>query len=107
MLTPPYDSMMAKKGFRRLVFVGDFLDYPQVGLATTDKKIQEKTNPSEAGSAHYGEIADPYPAEPGRTPLLHRQPLEDGKRIRGIELGHHAEGFHRSGNFVRFCAPEI
>ena len=32
---------MEKKGFRRLVFVGDVLDYPQGGLATTDKKIQE------------------------------------------------------------------
>ncbi len=41
MLTPPYDSMMEKKGFRRLVFVGDVLDYPQGGLATTDKKLQE------------------------------------------------------------------
>lgn len=45
MLTPPYDSMMEKKGFRRLVFVGDVLDYPQGGLATTDKKIQE--NPAQ------------------------------------------------------------
>jgi NitT/TauT family transport system substrate-binding protein len=45
MLTPPFDSMMEKKGFRRLVFVGDVLDYPQGGLATTDKKIQE--NPSQ------------------------------------------------------------
>ena len=41
MLTPPYDAMMEKKGFRRLVFVGEVLDYPQGGLATTDKKIQE------------------------------------------------------------------
>ena len=32
---------MEKKGIRRLVFVGDVLDYPQGGLATTDKKIQE------------------------------------------------------------------
>jgi ABC-type nitrate/sulfonate/bicarbonate transport system substrate-binding protein len=45
MLTPPYDSMMEKKGFRRLVFVGDVLDYPQGGLATTDKKLQE--NPAQ------------------------------------------------------------
>jgi ABC-type nitrate/sulfonate/bicarbonate transport system substrate-binding protein len=45
MLTPPFDSMMEKKGFSRLVFVGDVLDYPQGGLATTDKKIQE--NPSQ------------------------------------------------------------
>ena len=45
MLTPPFDSMMEKKGFRRLVFVGDVLDYPQGGLATTDKKIQE--NPAQ------------------------------------------------------------
>jgi ABC-type nitrate/sulfonate/bicarbonate transport system substrate-binding protein len=45
MLTPPFDSMMEKKGFRRLVFVGDVLDYPQGGLATTDKKLQE--NPAQ------------------------------------------------------------
>jgi ABC-type nitrate/sulfonate/bicarbonate transport system substrate-binding protein len=45
MLTPPYDSMMEKKGFRRLVFVGDVLDYPQGGLATTDKKLRE--NPAQ------------------------------------------------------------
>jgi NitT/TauT family transport system substrate-binding protein len=45
MLTPPYDSMMEKKGFRKLVFMGDVLDYPQGGLATTDKKIQE--NPAQ------------------------------------------------------------
>jgi ABC-type nitrate/sulfonate/bicarbonate transport system substrate-binding protein len=45
MLTPPYDSMMEKKGFRRLVFVGDVLDYRQGGLATTDRKIQE--NPAQ------------------------------------------------------------
>jgi NitT/TauT family transport system substrate-binding protein len=45
MLTPPFDAMMEKKGFRRLVFVGDVLDYPQGGLATTDKKIQE--NPAQ------------------------------------------------------------
>jgi hypothetical protein len=45
MLTPPYDSMMEKKGFRRLVFVGDVLDYPQGGLATTDKKLEE--NPAQ------------------------------------------------------------
>lgn len=45
MLTPPYDSMMEKKGFRRLIFVGDVLDYPQGGLATTDKKLQE--NPAQ------------------------------------------------------------
>jgi len=92
------------EGVQALGFVGDFLDYPQGGLATTDKKIQEKPNPSAAGGAHYGEIDDPYPAEPGRTPLLHRWKME---KERGIELRHHAEGFHRSGNFVRFCAPEI
>jgi ABC-type nitrate/sulfonate/bicarbonate transport system substrate-binding protein len=45
MLTPPYDWMMEKKGFRRLVFVGDVLDYPQGGLATTDKNLQE--NPAQ------------------------------------------------------------
>jgi ABC-type nitrate/sulfonate/bicarbonate transport system substrate-binding protein len=45
MLTPPYDSMMEKKGFRRLVFLDDVLNYPQGGLATTDKKIQE--NPAQ------------------------------------------------------------
>jgi len=40
MLTPPFDSMREKEGFRRLVFVGDVFDYPQGGLAATDKKIQ-------------------------------------------------------------------
>lgn len=42
MLVPPFDGIMAKKGFRRLVSAGDFLDYPQGGLATTDRKIKEK-----------------------------------------------------------------
>lgn len=42
MLVPPFDAMMAQKGFRRLVFAGDLLDYPQGGLATTDKKIKDK-----------------------------------------------------------------
>ena len=35
--------MMEKKGFRRLVFVGDFLDYPQGGLARPKKR--SKKNP--------------------------------------------------------------
>ena len=42
MLVPPFDSIMVKKGFRSLVFAGDFLDFPQGGLATTDKKIKER-----------------------------------------------------------------
>ena len=41
MLTPPYDSMMEKKGFRRLVFLDDVLNYPQGGLSTTDKKSKK------------------------------------------------------------------
>ena len=41
MLVPPFDSIMGKKGFRRMVFAGDLMDYPQGGLATTDKKIKE------------------------------------------------------------------
>lgn len=45
MLVPPYDSIMSRKGFRRMVFAGDLMDYPQGGLATTDKKIKE--NPAE------------------------------------------------------------
>lgn len=45
MLVPPFDSIMSKKGFRRMVFAGDLMDYPQGGLATTDKKIKE--NPAE------------------------------------------------------------
>jgi NitT/TauT family transport system substrate-binding protein len=42
MMVPPFDGIMVKKGFNRLVFASDFLDYPQGGLATTDKKIKEK-----------------------------------------------------------------
>jgi len=42
MLVPPYDGIMARKGFRRLVSAGDLLEYPQGGVATTDKKIKEK-----------------------------------------------------------------
>ena len=41
-MVPPFDGIMAKKGFKRLVSAGDLLDYPQGGLATTDKKIKEK-----------------------------------------------------------------
>jgi len=42
MLVPPYDGIMARKGYRRLVSAVDLLEYPQGGLATTDKKIKEK-----------------------------------------------------------------
>ncbi len=42
MLVPPFDGLMVKKGFKRLVAAGDFLDYPQGGLATSDKKIKEQ-----------------------------------------------------------------
>ena len=42
MLVPPYDGIMARKGFRKLVSAVDLLEYPQGGLATTDKKIKEK-----------------------------------------------------------------
>jgi len=42
MMVPPFDGIMAKKGFKRLVAASEFLDYPQGGLATTDKKIKEK-----------------------------------------------------------------
>lgn len=45
MLVPPFDAIMSRKGFKRLVFAGDVMDYPQGGLATTDKKIKE--NPAE------------------------------------------------------------
>ena len=42
MLVPPYDGIMARKGFRRLVSAVDLLEYPQGGIATTDKKLKEK-----------------------------------------------------------------
>lgn len=42
MLVPPFDAIMAKKGFKSLVFAGDIMDFPQGGLATTDKKIKER-----------------------------------------------------------------
>ena len=42
MLVPPYDGIMARKGFHKLVSAVDLLEYPQGGLATTDKKIKEK-----------------------------------------------------------------
>jgi NitT/TauT family transport system substrate-binding protein len=42
MLVPPYDGIMARKGFRRLVSAADLLEYPQGGVATTDRKIKEK-----------------------------------------------------------------
>lgn len=45
MLTPPYDAIMEQKGFRRLVFAADLIDYPQGGLVTTIKRIQE--NPAQ------------------------------------------------------------
>jgi NitT/TauT family transport system substrate-binding protein len=43
MLVPPYDGIMARKGYRRLVSAVDLLEYPQGGIATTDKKLKEKT----------------------------------------------------------------
>ena len=42
MLVPPFDGIMAKKGYKRLVSAADLLEYPQGGLATTEKKIKEK-----------------------------------------------------------------
>jgi NitT/TauT family transport system substrate-binding protein len=42
MLVPPYDGIMARKGYRRLVSAVDLLEYPQGGIATTDKKLKEK-----------------------------------------------------------------
>jgi len=42
MLVPPYDGLMARKGYRRLVSAVDLLEYPQGGIATTDKKLREK-----------------------------------------------------------------
>lgn len=45
MLVPPFDAIMMRKGLKRLVFAGDIKEYPQGGLATTDKKIRE--NPAE------------------------------------------------------------
>jgi NitT/TauT family transport system substrate-binding protein len=42
MLVPPFDGIMARKGYKRLVSAGDLLEYPQGGLATTDRKIKEK-----------------------------------------------------------------
>ena len=42
MLVPPFDGIMARKGYRRLVSAADLLEYPQGGIATTEKKIKEK-----------------------------------------------------------------
>jgi NitT/TauT family transport system substrate-binding protein len=42
MLVPPFDGIMTRKGYKRLVSAGDLLEYPQGGLATTDRKIKEK-----------------------------------------------------------------
>lgn len=42
MLVPPFDGIMAKKGYKRLVSAADLLEYPQGGLATTERKIKEK-----------------------------------------------------------------
>jgi NitT/TauT family transport system substrate-binding protein len=42
MLVPPFDGIMAKKGYTRLVSAADLLEYPQGGLATTERKIKEK-----------------------------------------------------------------
>ncbi len=42
MLVPPYDGIMARKGYRRLVSAVDLLEYLQGGLATTDKIIKDK-----------------------------------------------------------------
>jgi NitT/TauT family transport system substrate-binding protein len=42
MLVPPFDGIMVRKGYRRLVSAADLLEYPQGGIATTDKKIKEK-----------------------------------------------------------------
>lgn len=42
MLVPPFDGIMARKGYRRLVSAVDLLEYPQGGIATTDKKIKER-----------------------------------------------------------------
>lgn len=42
MLVPPFDGIMVRKGYRRLVSAVDLLEYPQGGIATTDKKIREK-----------------------------------------------------------------
>ena len=45
MLIPPYDAIMMRKGLKRLLFAGDIAEYPQGGLATTDKRIRD--NPAE------------------------------------------------------------
>jgi NitT/TauT family transport system substrate-binding protein len=42
MLVPPFDGIMARKGYRRLVSAVELLEYPQGGIATTGKKIKEK-----------------------------------------------------------------
>jgi NitT/TauT family transport system substrate-binding protein len=42
MLVPPFDGIMVRKGYRRLVSAADLLEYPQGGIATTDKMIKEK-----------------------------------------------------------------
>ena len=42
MLVPPFDGIMVRKGYKRLVSAADLLEYPQGGIATTDKKIKEK-----------------------------------------------------------------
>ena len=41
-MVPPFDGIMATKGYTRLVSAADLLEYPQGGLATTERKIKEK-----------------------------------------------------------------
>ena len=87
MLTPPYDSMMEKKAFRRLVFLEDVLNYPQGGLATTDKKLQEN---------------------PAQVKRVVRTMVRSLIRIRQNrdELRHHAQGLQPERLYEHSIDPE-
>lgn len=40
-LSPPFDAQAADYGFHEIAFLGDLLDVPYIGLATTDAYLQE------------------------------------------------------------------
>lgn len=44
LLTPPFDSLAKKRGYKILAWAGEVGDTPESGLATTDKNIKDKAD---------------------------------------------------------------
>ena len=41
---PPDNSMLKQRGFRELLFLGDAIEFPSNGFATTEKKCRASAN---------------------------------------------------------------